>query len=207
MSLRIEPAELLVVVGEIASGKSSLLSALCGEMYLRSGTMSKRNDRTILVPQHPFILNTSVRENITFGLPFDANVFKSVVAACALERDVDSMPGGIMTEIGERGITLSGGQRQRVGLARGVYAAVASKDPTILLCDDVLSALDASVASDVFSGVFSRSKGILRNRRDISVVLATHATWCVQSADCVLLRARSGRYGAVAEKLESFLQQ
>ena len=161
VSLHVASGELLVVVGEIASGKSSLLSALCGEMYLNSGSMVKRKDRTILVPQHPFILNTSVRENITFGLAYDPVTFKKVMTACSLEPDVASMPAGISTEIGERGITLSGGQRQRIGLARGVYAALfkkKNKDPVLLLCDDVLSALDATVASDVFSGVFSRKR-------------------------------------------------
>ena len=186
VSLELKSSELLVVIGEIGSGKSSLLSALCGEMYLERGTFSKHVGRHVLVPQHAFILNATVMENITFGLEYDEALFESVVHACCLSEDIDSMPGGAFTDIGEKGVTLSGGQRQRIGLARGVYCTLHSKDPTIILCDDILSALDNSVAATLFARVFSSKQGILR-KSSVSICLVTHATWCCKHADAVLV--------------------
>lgn len=73
------------------------------------------------VPQIPFILNASLRDNILFGAPFDAARYDAVLEACCLLPDLAVLPAGDATEIGERGINLSGGQKARVSLARAIY--------------------------------------------------------------------------------------
>ena len=91
------------------------------------------------------VLIDTVRNNILFGLPFDAARYEACIAASQLTRDLSLLPAGDATEIGEKGINLSGGQKQRLSIARAVYA-----DADIVLLDDPLSALDAHVAKAVF---------------------------------------------------------
>ena len=103
------------------------------------------------VPQEAWLQNATLRDNIIFGLPFDDAFYRKCVNAAALESDLDILPSGDQTEIGEKGINLSGGQKQRVSLARAAYAA-----PDILLFDDPLSAVDPHVAKDIFDNLISR---------------------------------------------------
>jgi ABC-type transport system involved in cytochrome bd biosynthesis fused ATPase/permease subunit len=119
-------------------------------------------------------------ENVTFGLPFNAGKFERVMKACALEEDLKKFPDGMNTEIGERGVTLSGGQNQRLSLARACYAA---EEGDLVLCDDVLSALDTSVAADIYRDVLSSDTGMLWNT---TRVVATHALWTTTEADVIL---------------------
>ena len=72
--------------------------------------------------QQAWIQNMSLRDNILFGRPYDERRYEKVIEACALKQDLDMLPGGDQTEIGEKGINLSGGQKQRVSLARAVYS-------------------------------------------------------------------------------------
>ena len=74
------------------------------------------------VAQTPFILNTTLRENVLFGKRFDDKRYRSVLSACALMPDIAQLAQGDQSEIGEKGINLSGGQKARVALARAVYA-------------------------------------------------------------------------------------
>lgn len=100
------------------------------------------------VPQQAWILNATVRDNILFGRPFDANHYRRTINACALGPDLEMLTGGDMTEIGEKGINLSGGQKQRVSIARAVYAQA-----DVYLLDDPLSAVDAHVGRHIFDHV------------------------------------------------------
>lgn len=84
-------------------------------------------------------------DNILFGLPFSEAKYNQTIAACQLERDLEILPAGDQTEIGEKGINLSGGQKARISLARAVYA-----DTDIILMDDPISALDANVRKKIF---------------------------------------------------------
>jgi ABC-type multidrug transport system fused ATPase/permease subunit len=206
ISLSVGRGELVAVVGEIGAGKSSLLSAIMGEMHrcdhgkgtflLRqapspsSATASvaspKRAARIRCVPQRAFIMCGSLRENITFGLEYDKARFDRAVRACHLKDDIDSFPGADLSEIGEGGTTLSGGQKQRVALARAVYA---SEGADLLLLDDVLSALDTKVAAKVFRDVLSREHGALR---DFPCILVTHAPWAAARADKILDMGKEG---------------
>ncbi|CAN0020479.1 unnamed protein product, partial [Phaeothamnion confervicola] len=142
--LSVEPGELLAVVGAVGSGKSSLVSSILGDMTRIAGSV--RVDGSIAyVAQTAWIVNATLRENILMGRRFDAARYKKVVRACELKADLEILPAGDSTEIGEKGINLSGGQKQRVSLARAAYA-----DADVYMFDDPLSAVDAQVARHIF---------------------------------------------------------
>ena len=114
--------------------------------------------------------NATLKDNILFGEPFDKKWYEQVIEACALRTDLEMLPGGDQTEIGEKGINLSGGQKQRVSLGRAVYS-----DADVYLLDDPLSAVDAHVGKHIFDNVIG-PKGKLRNK---TRVLVTHSiTFC-----------------------------
>lgn len=144
ISFDIKKGELVAIVGTVGSGKSSILSALVGEM--RKGPGLVRLSGTIgFCAQVPWIMNATVRENILFGRPYDKVRYDEIVYAAALEHDFEVLPNGDETEIGERGITISGGQKQRINVARAAY-----HDADIVLLDDPLSAVDAHVGKHLF---------------------------------------------------------
>lgn len=164
INLKIRPGRLTAIVGSVASGKSSLLSAVLGDMKY-SGEVIVRGD-IAYAPQVAWILNGTLRENICFGLPYNAEKYNKVLRACCLNADIEILPAGDMTEIGEKGINLSGGQKQRVSLARLAYSGA-----EILLLDDVLSAVDSHVARNIFDRLVGPN-GILAGK---TRVLCTHA--------------------------------
>ncbi|KAJ2792302.1 hypothetical protein GGI18_000518, partial [Coemansia linderi] len=159
ISIEIPHGCLVAVVGAVGSGKSSLASALVGEMKRVSGTMAFGGSLSY-APQVPWVTNSSIRDNITFGLPLDKERYINVVEACALDVDLAALPAGDLTEIGERGTTLSGGQKQRVSIARAAYS-----ESDIVLLDDCLSAVDVKVSRLIFKhcikGVLSQKTRIL----------------------------------------------
>ena len=93
----------------------------------------------------------TIKDNILFGLPFNESKYRETLSICELERDLQILPAGDLTEIGEKGINLSGGQKARVSLARAVYA-----DKDIILMDDPISALDANVKKQIYKNVLLR---------------------------------------------------
>ena len=101
---------LLTIVGTTGSGKSSLLSAILGEIQCVYGAVAV-NGRVAYVGQQPFIQNATVRENITFGSEFSSGKYEATLRTCCLEHDLAILPSGDMTEIGERGINISGGEK------------------------------------------------------------------------------------------------
>ncbi|XP_066291926.1 ATP-binding cassette sub-family C member 9-like isoform X2 [Branchiostoma lanceolatum] len=168
INLSVQKGKLTVVVGQVGSGKSSLCSAILGEMRTLSGQVlwGKKHNSVAYGAQKAWLLNATLRDNVTFGQPFDNTRYQKVISACCLQPDIDILPGGDMTEIGEKGINLSGGQKQRISLARALY----SKSDIVIL-DDPLSALDAHVGGDVFEhGIM----GHLINEEKRTVILVTH---------------------------------
>ncbi|KAG8321750.1 Canalicular multispecific organic anion transporter 1 [Homalodisca vitripennis] len=147
INVRVPASSLVAVVGSVGSGKSSLLAAVLGEMDKLSGKVNTKGS-IAYVPQIAWIQNATLRENITCAHEFDMSTFKKVVKACALEQDLEMLPGGDMTEIGEKGINLSGGQKQRISLARAVYSKA-----DVYLLDDPLSAVDSHVGKHIFENV------------------------------------------------------
>ena len=135
INLVIPKGALVAVVGALGSGKSSFLSAILGEMHAQTGTVNVVGS-VAYCEQRPWILNATVEQNILFGEPMNLKRFDAAIHAASLEDDIKVLPGGIQTEIGERGINLSGGQKARVALARAVY-----KNCDAYLLDDPLSAV------------------------------------------------------------------
>ncbi|CAI4229206.1 unnamed protein product [Auanema sp. JU1783] len=177
ISFEIPRGTLFAVVGKVGAGKSSLLSALLGEMGKLKGRIGV-SGKLAYVPQQPWIQNMSVRDNITFGKPFDKKRYNMTLHACALKPDLKILPYGDMTEIGEKGINLSGGQKARISLARAVY-----QDYDVYLLDDPLSAVDAHVGRHIFEKVIGPD-GILKNKTRI---LVTHGLTYVKSADEIVV--------------------
>ncbi|XP_059617131.1 ATP-binding cassette sub-family C member 10 [Phlebotomus argentipes] len=145
VSLVVKKGELVCLEGPVGGGKSSLLSAIVADLSCASGTVSIQDLHSGFgyVGQSPWLQRGTIRENIVWGAVFDEQRYKSVVNACALTEDLMQL-GGDHVGVGEGGQTLSGGQRARVALARAVY-----QNKAIYLMDDVLSALDAHVASHI----------------------------------------------------------
>uniref|UniRef100_A0A672SV70 ATP-binding cassette sub-family C member 9-like n=1 Tax=Sinocyclocheilus grahami TaxID=75366 RepID=A0A672SV70_SINGR len=191
--------QLTMIVGQVGCGKSSLLLAMLGEMQTISGKVywSKLPDYEILfdgsirysvayAAQKSWLLNATVEENITFGSPFNKQRYKAVIDACSLQPDIDLLPFGDQTEIGERGINLSGGQRQRICVARALY-----QNTNIVFLDDPFSALDIHLSDHLMQ------EGILKFLQDDkrTLVLVTHklqylihADWIIAMKDGSVLR-------------------
>uniref|UniRef100_A0A8C1Z2N0 Uncharacterized protein n=1 Tax=Cyprinus carpio TaxID=7962 RepID=A0A8C1Z2N0_CYPCA len=164
VSLDIKPGRLVAVVGAVGSGKTSLISALLGELHSLKGHINIKGS-VAFVPQQAWIQNATVMDNILFGSYLDEERYRSVVDACALGPDLDLLPGRDQTEIGEKGINLSGGQKQRVSLARAVYSSA-----DVYLLDDPLSAVDSHVGKHLFERVIGPT-GLLKDKTRI---LVTH---------------------------------
>lgn len=139
VNLTVAPGSLVIVVGQVGSGKSSLLQAILQELPLTSGAIVSHG-KINYVSQQPWIFASSVRQNILFGQDMDKSRYDEVIRVCQMESDVNSFPHGDRTIVGERGINMSGGQRARINLARAIY-----KDADIYLLDDPLSAVDSQV--------------------------------------------------------------
>lgn len=201
VNLEFPIGKLSVITGKTGSGKSLLLAALLGEVKLLAGTVRMptppESDEdaehipdpdwiipqlTAFVSQTPWIESGTVRENVVFGLPFVEDRYRKVLAACALEKDIELLVDGDETEVGPKGVTLSGGQRWRTALARALYSRAG-----ILVLDDVLSAVDAHVGRLIVDKALSGELARGRTR-----ILATHHAELVQPHASYLVRLRSG---------------
>lgn len=181
VNLTIDQGEFIVVTGSIGSGKSSLLNALAGVMTCVSGTVEV-NGKLVLCGE-PWVQNCTIRDNITFGLPFDQKRYDEIIYSCSLQADLDVLPGGDMTEVGEKGITLSGGQKARICLARALYYG-----GDVVLMDDVLSAVDARVGKHIVE------QCCLKFMAGKTRILATHQLSLVQKADKVIFMNGDGTF-------------
>lgn len=206
LSLEFPEGELSLICGKLGSGKTLLLLALLGEADILAGQLiSPRSPPDALatlrqetnldssnwvvrgicayVPQTAWLQNDSIRNNITFGLPFDPERYQQTIEACALVTDFDIIEDGDEAEIGERGVNLSGGQKARVSLARAVYSRA-----SVLLLDDVLSAVDAHTASHLFENCL---RGPLMKGR--TVILVSHHVQLVTPGASYVVALDNGR--------------
>ncbi|XP_020670742.3 ATP-binding cassette sub-family C member 3 isoform X1 [Pogona vitticeps] len=185
---------LVAVVGHVGCGKSSLVSALLGEMEKLRGEVAVKGS-VAYVPQIAWIQNATLKDNILFGRPHNEQKYQTVLEACALKQDLEMLPGGDQTEIGEKGINLSGGQRQRVSLARAAFS-----DADIYLLDDPLSAVDSHVAKHIFDKVVG-PEGALKGKTRI---LVTHGINFLPQVDhiVVLVDGKISEMGSYQELLQ-----
>lgn len=199
LDIQIPKGALVAVVGPVGCGKSSLVCALLGEMEKLEGKVSVKGS-VAYVPQQAWIQNCTLQENVLFGRPMDPKRYHRTLEACALLADLEVLPGGDQTEIGEKGINLSGGQRQRVSLARAVYS-----DSDIVLLDDPLSAVDSHVAKHIFDQVIG-PEGVLAGK---TRVLVTHGISFLPQTDFIIVLADGqvsevGPYSALLQQNGSF---
>jgi len=195
ITLELQTGQLTCLIGTVGSGKSALLQAIVGELPVFQGSISRRYNKnnskygknedetegreTIsYAAQDPWIMDGTVQENVTMGLPFDRDWYDRVIDACGLRMDFKIFLHGDRTIVGDRGVQCSGGQRARIGLARAIY-----RDADILVADDPLSAVDARVGKHIFHEALL-GLGIQRGK---CVVLATHQHQYVHDHRCVLL--------------------
>ncbi|XP_020860953.1 ATP-binding cassette sub-family C member 8 isoform X1 [Phascolarctos cinereus] len=202
ITIRIPQGQLTMIVGQVGCGKSSLLLATLGEMQKISGEISwnslpdsetgedssperetntgpdiRKRGPVAYASQKPWLLNATVEENITFESPFNKQRYKAVIDACSLQPDIDILPHGDQTQIGERGINLSGGQRQRISVARALY-----QHTNVVFLDDPFSALDIHLSDHLMQA------GILELLREDkrTVVLVTHKLQYLPHADWII---------------------
>ncbi|GAA5842760.1 hypothetical protein JCM9279_003979 [Rhodotorula babjevae] len=165
--LSIPRGQTTLVAGDVGSGKSALLLALLGELHVVQGNvevLARGRVKMSYAAQSPWLQDTSVRNNILFGEEYDEERYNETIFACSLEDDLEALPEGDETRVGEQGLSMSGGQKQRIALARAVYAR-----SEIVLLDDVLSALDSNMVAHVVDHCLN---GPLLEGR--TVVLVTH---------------------------------
>uniref|UniRef100_A0A8C5TUD7 Canalicular multispecific organic anion transporter 2 n=1 Tax=Malurus cyaneus samueli TaxID=2593467 RepID=A0A8C5TUD7_9PASS len=177
INMLVPSGSLVAIVGHVGCGKSSLVSALLGEMEKLEGEVAVKGS-VAYVPQQAWIQNATLKDNILFGQAPNEEKYQNALEACALKTDLEVLPGGDHTEIGEKGINLSGGQRQRVSLARAVYSA-----SDIFLLDDPLSAVDSHVAKHIFDKVIGPD-GILKGKTRI---LVTHGISFLPQVDHIIV--------------------
>ncbi|XP_066465593.1 ATP-binding cassette sub-family C member 8 isoform X2 [Tiliqua scincoides] len=204
IDIRIPQGQLTMIVGQVGCGKSSLLLGILGEMQKVSGNViwnsnippdsetgedvspemesavdieTRKRGPVAYASQKPWLLNATVEENITFESPFNKQRYKAVIDACSLQPDIDILPHGDQTQIGERGINLSGGQRQRISVARALY-----QQTNVVFLDDPFSALDIHLSDHLMQ------EGILKMLRDDkrTVVLVTHKLQYLPHADWII---------------------
>ncbi|XP_033637608.1 multidrug resistance-associated protein 5-like [Asterias rubens] len=184
IDLTLEKGKLTGVCGAVGSGKTSIISAILGQMHTMQGSCLVSGSFAYAA-QEPWIFNATLQENILFGEEMDEERYEKAIYACCLTQDLEILTDGDMTEIGERGINLSGGQKQRVSLARAVYA-----DRDVYLLDDPLSAVDSHVGLHIFNECI---KGALNGK---TIFFVTHQLQYLKDCDIILTMSQ----GSIKER-------
>ncbi|XP_021840002.2 ABC transporter C family member 10 [Spinacia oleracea] len=198
INLYVRPGEKVAICGEVGSGKSTLLAAILGEVPYVDGIVEVYG-RIAYVSQTAWIQTGTIRENILFGCDMDDLRYQETLRRCSLVKDLDLLPYGDMTEIGERGVNLSGGQKQRIQLARALY-----QDAEIYLLDDPFSAVDAHTATSLFNGY------VMEALSGKTVLLVTHQVDFLPAFHCCLLMSdgevlQAGTYHELVASSPEFL--
>ncbi|KAI3842714.1 hypothetical protein MKW98_015381 [Papaver atlanticum] len=175
INLEVKPGEKVAICGEVGAGKSTMLAAILGEVLNTEGTVQTCG-KIAYVSQMAWIQTGSIQENILFGCNMDRIRYQETLEKCSLLKDLEMLPFGDLTEIGERGVNLSGGQKQRIQLARALY-----QDADLYLLDDAFSAVDAHTATNLFNEYVM---GALSAK---TVLLVTHQVDFLPEFDSILL--------------------
>ncbi|KAI0476031.1 ABC multidrug transporter [Xylariaceae sp. FL0804] len=183
VNLEVKRSSLTMVVGPVASGKTSLCRALLSEIPHSRGRIALDTafSRVGFCDQTPFLFNGSIRDNIVGFSHFDRQRYTSVTDATMLGIDLETLPNADETVVGSNGIILSGGQKQRVSLARALYL-----ETDLYIFDDIFSGLDDQVFRRVLG-----PDGILRQRK-ATTVLCTHSVHHLPAADHVIALGADG---------------
>ncbi|KAB1199142.1 ABC transporter C family member 3 [Morella rubra] len=189
----------VAICGTVGSGKSSLLSCILGEVPKITGTIKLCGTKAY-VSQSPWIQSGKIEENILFGKEMERERYNKVLEACSLKKDLEILPYGDQTVIGERGINLSGGQKQRIQIARALY-----QDADIYLFDDPFSAVDAHTGSHLFKECLL---GLLSSK---TVIYVTHQVEFLPAADLILVLkdgriTQAGKYNDIVNSGTDFME-
>ncbi len=178
LTINIESGSLIGIVGSVGAGKSSLLSAILGEMTLNSGD-SRVFGSFAYAAQSSWIFADTIRANILLGKPFDEERYGRIIHACCLDVDLLNFGEiGDLTVVGEKGVNISGGQKARIALARALYV-----DADIYLLDDPLAAVDQEVARRIYDQCIGPN-GLIREKTRLLVTHQTH--FLVDSANQII---------------------
>ncbi|KAF7490266.1 Multidrug resistance-associated protein 4 [Sarcoptes scabiei] len=193
LNFEINSGELLVIIGSVGSGKSSVLMSILSEIPIYSGTLKVRG-KISYASQQPWNFAGTVRENVLFGNPYNETRYKKVLHVCALEKDLELFQFGDQTIVGDRGVSLSGGQKARINLARALY-----EEAEVYLLDDPLSAVDAAVSKHIFEKCI---RGFLKHK---TVILVTHQLQFIRQATKILVlnNGKTQGYGTYSELMNS----
>lgn len=188
-SMTIPVGQAIGIVGSSGAGKSTIVDVMLGLLELKSGkiladgqnVLEKDNYRKWLknvgyIPQTIFMLDDTIRRNVAFGVPdeeIDEERIRKVLKDAKLDEFVNSLPDGLDTGIGERGVRLSGGQRQRIGIARALY-----EDPEVLVLDEATSALD----NDTEKAIMDSINSLHGNK---TLIIIAHRLQTIEKCDAV----------------------
>lgn len=188
VSFKLRQGQTLGIVGRTGSGKTTLLKQLLREYPLGHGDISisgaslgnLKIDHLLglmgYVPQQPILFSRTIRENIFFGLKEGSEEdLQRALERASFAKDIQFLPDGLETLVGEKGVALSGGQKQRVSIARALIA-----DPEILLMDDALSAVDGKTEAEIIEGIRTERAGK-------TTLITTHRLSAVQHADWIIV--------------------
>lgn len=188
LDVRIEAGQTLGIVGKTGAGKTTFVKQLLKEYPMGKGTVeigdlaiADQTREAVLsrigyVPQDHVLFSRTIRENILFGKDFATEEdLKQAIHLAYFEKDLENLPLGLETLVGEKGVSLSGGQKQRVSIARALI-----KNPDILLLDDSLSAVDAKTEAKII-------ENIQKNRTGKTTIITTHRLSAIQHADLIIV--------------------
>ena len=182
------------IVGTSGSGKTTIVDILLGLLELETGSIladgaevREQYERWLknvgYIPQSIFMIDSTIRKNVAFGIPedeIDDNRVWEVLKEARLDEFVRSLPEGLDTGIGERGIRLSGGQRQRIGIARALF-----EDPEVLVLDEATSALDNDTEAAIMDSINS-----LHGRK--TLIIIAHRLQTIEKCD-IVYRVENGK--------------
>ncbi|CAA0815376.1 ABC transporter C family member 3 [Striga hermonthica] len=199
INFRVSCGMRVAICGMVGSGKSSLISSVLGEMPKISGVVRVSGSKAY-VAQSPWIQSGKVEENILFGKKMDRQRYNRVLEACSLNKDLEILPFGDQTVIGERGINLSGGQKQRIQIARALY-----QDADIYLFDDPFSAVDAHTGTHLFNECIM---GLLSSK---TVIFVSHQIEFLPAVDLILVMKdgiikQAGKYNDILTSDSNFME-
>ncbi|XP_053672965.1 ATP-binding cassette sub-family C member 10 [Anopheles nili] len=202
LTLHVHQGELVCLEGPVGGGKTALLQVIMGQLHCTAGAVAistEVEEGFGYVAQSAWLQQGTIRDNIVWGEIYDESRYNSVIHACALQYDLDALRGD-NTSVGEQGRTLSGGQKARVALARAVY-----QNKSIYLLDDILSALDAHVASHIIRHcVF----GLLKHKTRILVtqhsMLLNRATQILHVQDGQVTQSDSSNIGSLLSDCDDY---